>query len=284
MTDPRQLEKLLGGYAAGTLTEEERRALCAAALKDQDLFDALMREQPLREVLEDPAARAELAGALENRRSWRWWRVAAAAGAVACTVSALLVLRHSTSAPPPPIVAQIKPPAPPPDALVRHAVATPEPRPPAPFPRPAAVPENYTVFPRYRAAATPKLALTYSVVQPAGDSTGPTALRFVPDGTSSPRTPAVLRFIPNDDGYLYIADGPHLIVASPVERLKPYTTPPLDPAVMALSVLFARQPQAFPRAALDRVALNFDASSGEGTAVARDGSQPLFFVITLRAK
>ncbi len=227
MTDPRQLERLLGGYAAGTLTEEERQALFQAALEDQDLFDGLMREQPLREALEDPAARAELARVLETRRSRRWWAVAAAAAAVACTATALLVVRHSASAPPPPIAAQIRPPAPPPDALLRQAVATPEPRPPMAFPRPAAVPENYTLFPRRRAAATPKLALKYSVVHPAGDSSGAVALRF----------------IPNDDGFLYVSDGPRVVAASPVERLKPYTTPPLHPSSASLSVFFARQPQ-----------------------------------------
>ncbi len=35
-------EKLLGGYATGTLTGEEREALMQAALHDQALFDALM--------------------------------------------------------------------------------------------------------------------------------------------------------------------------------------------------------------------------------------------------
>ena len=39
------LHKLLGGYAAGTLTPEERRALFDAALADQALFDALADEE-----------------------------------------------------------------------------------------------------------------------------------------------------------------------------------------------------------------------------------------------
>ena len=50
------IEKLLGGYTAGTLTPAEREALFAAALEDQQLFEMLAREEPLRELLQDPAA------------------------------------------------------------------------------------------------------------------------------------------------------------------------------------------------------------------------------------
>lgn len=70
-------ERLLGGYAAGTLTPEEREALFAAALDDQELFNALAQEEPLRELLEEPAARAQLLRALDDapvswwRRAWR---------------------------------------------------------------------------------------------------------------------------------------------------------------------------------------------------------------------
>jgi hypothetical protein len=60
------IRKLLGGYATGTLTAEERQALFEAALDDQELFDALAKEQPLRELLEDPAARAHLLAALDD--------------------------------------------------------------------------------------------------------------------------------------------------------------------------------------------------------------------------
>ncbi|BDU70160.1 hypothetical protein GETHOR_22610 [Geothrix oryzae] len=59
-----EAEKLLGGYATGTLTEAERRALFEAALEHQDLFDALADEEALRELLADPAARAHLLSAL----------------------------------------------------------------------------------------------------------------------------------------------------------------------------------------------------------------------------
>ncbi len=61
-----ELEKLLGGYASDTLTEEERKALFEAALHDQDLFNALADEQALKELLEDPASRQRLLASLEK--------------------------------------------------------------------------------------------------------------------------------------------------------------------------------------------------------------------------
>ena len=75
---PEDARKLLGGYATGTLTDAEREALFAAALEDQELFDALAADEPLREVLQDPAARARLLGALDHvcadaAHKWRCW-------------------------------------------------------------------------------------------------------------------------------------------------------------------------------------------------------------------
>jgi hypothetical protein len=60
------LEKLLGGFAADTLTEEERTLLYTAALHDQQLFNALADEQALKELLADPAARRRLLQALNQ--------------------------------------------------------------------------------------------------------------------------------------------------------------------------------------------------------------------------
>ena len=78
------IRKLLGGYATGTLTLEEQEALFAAALEDQELFDALAREQSLRDLLRDPAAKAQALAALDQpKQGWltRWWRPAALAAA-----------------------------------------------------------------------------------------------------------------------------------------------------------------------------------------------------------
>jgi hypothetical protein len=88
-----EIEKLLGGYATGTLTAEEREALFAAAVEDQQLFEALAREEPLRELLQEPVAKSRLLNALERTpepRYRRWLRPAAwaipAAGLAAATV------------------------------------------------------------------------------------------------------------------------------------------------------------------------------------------------------
>ena len=59
-----ELEKLLGGFAADTLTPEERQKLFTAALQDQQLFNALADEQALKELLTDPAVRRRLLDAL----------------------------------------------------------------------------------------------------------------------------------------------------------------------------------------------------------------------------
>ena len=188
MTDPRELEKLLGGYATGTLTEEERQALFQASLEHQELFEALMREQPLNELLQDPAARARLLAALEERRPawhrrWQWPLVLAptllglAVGAIVLIVRAMM----PAPAPPPPIV-QVAP---------------------------------------------PKLALTYTILREGG------AIK--------------LRFVPNDNGHIWISDGRRLVAFSAMERFRPYTTPPLYPGSASLSVVFGREPRPGPQ-------------------------------------
>ena len=60
------LEQLLGGFAADTLTPEEKERLYSAALGDQQLFDALADEQSLKELLANPAVRRRLLQALNQ--------------------------------------------------------------------------------------------------------------------------------------------------------------------------------------------------------------------------
>ena len=73
------LEKLLGGFAANTLTPEERSQLYTASLQDQQLFNALADEQALKELLSDPAVRRKLLEALKRPNtaeaggSLPWW-------------------------------------------------------------------------------------------------------------------------------------------------------------------------------------------------------------------
>jgi hypothetical protein len=102
------VQKLLGGYATGTLTPEERQALFAAALDDQQLFDALAREQSLRDLLLDPAAKAQVMVALDAapdnaRVPWYrhgWWRPAAVAAAMAGLAVMVVVVTRKQGPPP----------------------------------------------------------------------------------------------------------------------------------------------------------------------------------------
>ena len=120
--NPADIRKLLGGYAAGTLTEEERRALFEAALTDQDLFNELAREQALKELLEDPGARRQLLAALEEKPGfvdrWRAWMgrpvawVAAGSLAVVALLVVVVVRRAEPPlAPEPVITAKLEAPA-----------------------------------------------------------------------------------------------------------------------------------------------------------------------------
>jgi hypothetical protein len=65
--DPRQL---LAGDATDSLDTEEQRELLRAALDDQELFDGLVEQQGLRELLQDPAARQELLAAIGQPTAW----------------------------------------------------------------------------------------------------------------------------------------------------------------------------------------------------------------------
>lgn len=97
------LEKLLGGFAADTLTAEEQQQLYAAALHDQELFNALADEQALRELLSDPVVRRRLLQSLqasssamgERSPSWFDWSRRPAglawAGGVAAAVFAVIL-------------------------------------------------------------------------------------------------------------------------------------------------------------------------------------------------
>jgi hypothetical protein len=64
---PGEIRRLLGGYATGTLTEEERNLLFSAALEDQELFNALADEEALRELLAEPATRQVLLEELQRQ-------------------------------------------------------------------------------------------------------------------------------------------------------------------------------------------------------------------------
>jgi len=111
-----EIQKLLGGYASNTLSEAERSALMEAALEDQELFDALAKEQALREVLDDPAARRQLIAALAPSRSWAWLRrpapLAMAGGFAALVIVSVILVRPKPPAARQEIVAEAIPPRP----------------------------------------------------------------------------------------------------------------------------------------------------------------------------
>jgi hypothetical protein len=100
------LKKLLGGFAADTLTAEERQRLYTAALNDQQLFNALADEQALKELLADPDVRRRLLAVLEQTSasgagdplSWlNWFRrpvgLAFAGGLSAAALAVVLGVR-----------------------------------------------------------------------------------------------------------------------------------------------------------------------------------------------
>src|SRR5262245_42385995 len=91
------VQKLLGGFATDTLTEDERERLYTAALKDQALFNAMADEQVLRDFLADPKARRSLLQLLQPKSSgvferFTSWMRRPAAWAVAGTVTAVLIV------------------------------------------------------------------------------------------------------------------------------------------------------------------------------------------------
>jgi hypothetical protein len=59
--------KLIGGFASGNLSEREQEALFDAALHDQELFNALMDEQALKDLLDEPGVKAELMQSLQPK-------------------------------------------------------------------------------------------------------------------------------------------------------------------------------------------------------------------------
>jgi hypothetical protein len=185
-----QIQKLLGGYATGTLTPEEQQALFEAALTDQELFNSLAREEALREVLSDPAARAHLLAAMDDVPApWyrQWWRPMAVMAAAVLVVAGVAVWQMPRATKPLPMAKLELPPLPrpgmqsapilPPPPQVKQPapvlepfslpVATPVAPPPppaaaAPAPAPAAAPPP----PQSKTLARASIAVSGSIDGP----------------------------------------------------------------------------------------------------------------------
>jgi len=204
---PQEIEKLLGGYATDTLTEEERRTLFEAALGNQALFDALADEQALRELLLDPAGRAQLLGVLRDPKpsgmAWMaaWLRrpsILAQASAVAAgiIVTAVISPEKLKKAPLPAEVAMTRrtEPAPQPGAPEPKPAQHAAPRRPAPrvAPTPAPAPKQET-----RAAESKTTDNAVQVTAAAPAVAAPAALPPPPPAVpaAAPQPSAVSGFV-----------------------------------------------------------------------------------------
>jgi TolB-like protein len=144
------IQNLLGGFATDTLTDRERELLFTAALKNQELFNALANDQALRDLLSDPASRRQLLQALEPRKreffAWMrrplYWAVAVSAmTALVVAVAIRQTQPHATevaqtlSRPQPAVAPQPEPAQPMTKASRRESRTTNAPASPSPMAR-----------------------------------------------------------------------------------------------------------------------------------------------------
>ncbi|MGD0772400.1 MAG: hypothetical protein ABSC05_06205 [Candidatus Solibacter sp.] len=219
---PEDIRKLLGGYATGTLTAEEQQALFAAALEDQELFDQLAREQSLRDLLRDPAARAELLSALDAPAGrtagfWQWLRRPEVAGLAMAGVVAIAVVAVWQGA----RIAGVKPPAQPVIVAEVRPQEAPPAVPPVQPPPPAAQPES---------KVRPKLAEAPAAARADKQTTG----ALTPPSATPP--PAVPRS----------AAPPSASVAALATDAAHAMPPPPPPPPVAMPAVMAKKAEAAP--------------------------------------
>ena len=259
------LEKLLGGYAAGTLTAAERQALFAAALEDQTLFETLMAEEPLRELFDDPVARAQLLAVLDQAPE-PWYCRDVHPGMIAAVVASVVIAFVAVkywpvrTAPSITVVARNELPQPTKSLLPTELMPLPKtPQlPPAPVvpsaPRPTAMQPAVTALLAAKSeqgalispqAAAPRPALQREALLRPALEPAPLAVRYsilkkLPGGVLDSVDPqadldsgeeTVIRLVPNTSGFLYVMDrsaqnGSQLVFSSAVEAGRTYDVPP----------------------------------------------------------
>ncbi len=169
---PEEAEKLLGGYAVGTLTEAERKTLMEAAMDNQELFDALAEEEALRDLIADPHCRGRLLDLLKPERKRFWlarpvgWMTLAGSVAGLVVITSLVVELSKRSAPPPPLAKKKD---------VAPAVVVPAPAVPAP---PAAA-EPKAKKEEVAVAATPVAPAPPPSARPEAAAEQPAAMSYL---------------------------------------------------------------------------------------------------------
>ena len=194
-----ETRKLLGGYATGTLTPEEKDRLFAEALHDQELFEALHDEEGLRQVLEDPVARRQVLEATETPEFTiagglrEWWDrprgkvLAAALGVAAIMVSVRIWqdtprdrYREAQSAQAVREVPRAAIPATSPAALPGDVASAPQRR------APAVTKPQAPALPQAETTAEPQLTASAPAMSSAPPPPAPAALRSAPAPASAP--------------------------------------------------------------------------------------------------
>ena len=106
--DKQKMEQLTALYSTDQLSDEERKQLLAAALEDQELFDALAQEDAVRDALILPGARERVLGDLRPKLS-RWFAWAGGLAVAAASAIIFLVVRtQPVAVEAPPLIAENK--------------------------------------------------------------------------------------------------------------------------------------------------------------------------------
>jgi hypothetical protein len=210
-------DDVIGGYAHGTLTPDERRTLFERVLHDDEMFETLVAEEPLRELLDDQAfrqsLRRELAAEAKSSAwlSWLSWRVITSVGLGAAAALTFLL----TFLPPEPASIRTEPP------MNRQQSPAPQSATTLPVPPPQ--------IEELRPPLTPP------------PSTSATATEAIPPNSR-------LNAVPEPNGISHVSAQPSVSTGSTtgVPLAPPVTPPPVSAVGAADGVIAPPQPPAQP--------------------------------------